>query len=178
MAERGTWQTILNMLVVLFAVIQQHNFNRVAVQNGSIAIVDMIHQAELARQFVWDPNNRANCNRGIDSFSEEECWRMFRFRKEDLPILFQDIFSKASITLSRVVIGSKLPGDMSLNYRYRYKTISQMTQSMESGESVAFKDLESIHGSLYDMLNQNYTIVGIITTASIAASRWARIATP
>jgi hypothetical protein len=87
MAERGTWQTILNMLVVLFAVIQQHNFNRVAVQNGLIAIVDMIQQVELARQFVWDPNDPidgANCNRGIDSFSEEE-----DFRKEDLAILFQ-----------------------------------------------------------------------------------------
>ena len=45
------------------------------------------------RHYHWVPFVRGEenprRNRGIDTFSEEECWRNFRFRKPDLIILFQ-----------------------------------------------------------------------------------------
>ena len=34
---------------------------------------------------------QTKCNRGIDSFTEEECWRLFRFRKCYLAPLFQSM---------------------------------------------------------------------------------------
>ena len=34
---------------------------------------------------------QTNNNRGINSFTEEDCWRLFRFRKADLPRLFAEL---------------------------------------------------------------------------------------
>ena len=39
------------------------------------------------RNIIWnptDPIDRVNCNRGIESFTHNECWHFFRFRKDDL----------------------------------------------------------------------------------------------
>eukprot|EP00026_Physarum_polycephalum_P000019 Phypoly_transcript_00019.p1 GENE.Phypoly_transcript_00019~~Phypoly_transcript_00019.p1 ORF type:complete len:3090 (+),score=490.35 Phypoly_transcript_00019:142-9411(+) len=57
-----------------------------------------------------------------------------------------------------VIFGSKFPEDRSEEYRYR--VLSKIILCMETGRTVILKDLEDIYGSLYDMLNQNYTYVG------------------
>eukprot|EP01038_Epipyxis_sp_PR26KG_P006688 gene6688-9172_t len=71
--------------------------------------------------------------------------------------IMQDLFQDAGIFESRVIIGSKLKSDLSENYRYRI--LSEIILSMERGESLALKNLDGIYESLYDMLNQNYTVV-------------------
>lgn len=67
------------------------------------------------------------------------------------------IMERAGIQEYRVMIGSKFKDDNSENYRYRM--LSEIILSMERGESLVLRDLDTIHGSLYDMLNQNYTII-------------------
>lgn len=67
------------------------------------------------------------------------------------------IMKRANVPLYRVIIGSKFKEDNSENYRYRI--LSEIILSMERGESLILRDLDAIHGSLYDMLNQNYTII-------------------
>jgi hypothetical protein len=67
------------------------------------------------------------------------------------------IMKRAGIQEYRVMIGSKFKDDNSENYRYRM--LSEIILSMERGESLVLRDLDTIHGSLYDMLNQNYTII-------------------
>ena len=67
------------------------------------------------------------------------------------------IMDRAGIHEYRVMIGSKFKDDNSENYRYRM--LSEIILSMERGESLILRDLDTIHGSLYDMLNQNYTII-------------------
>ena len=67
------------------------------------------------------------------------------------------IMERAGIQEYRVMIGSKFKDDNSENYPYRM--LSEIILSMERGESLVLRDLDTIHGSLYDMLNQNYTII-------------------
>lgn len=60
---------------------------------GAIAGVLML-RALAMRALVWAPNppiNRANCNRGVASFSDGECWRFFRYRRADLPMLIREL---------------------------------------------------------------------------------------
>ncbi|KAJ8319134.1 hypothetical protein KUTeg_004225, partial [Tegillarca granosa] len=57
-----------------------------------------------------------------------------------------------------VIYGSHFEED--LTNAYNYRILSRIILCMEQGLVLILKDLESIYGSLYDMLNQNYTVVG------------------
>lgn len=59
---------------------------------GLIAVLSAT--AHAMRHLVWAPHapvNPANRNRGIASFSPEECWNFFRFRKADLPAIIDKL---------------------------------------------------------------------------------------
>ena len=46
-----------------------------------------IDYANSFRRMNWEPNDpvdNTNRNRGIDSFTDTECWNFFRHRKDDL----------------------------------------------------------------------------------------------
>lgn len=57
-----------------------------------------------------------------------------------------------------VIFGSLFEEDLTDDYNYRI--LSRIILCMEQGYVLILKDLENIYGSLYDMLNQNYTVVG------------------
>lgn len=57
-----------------------------------------------------------------------------------------------------VMFGSKFEEDQTEEYSYRI--LNRIILCMETGNILILKDLDTIYGSLYDMLNQNYTIVG------------------
>ncbi|XP_023932493.1 E3 ubiquitin-protein ligase rnf213-alpha-like [Lingula anatina] len=57
-----------------------------------------------------------------------------------------------------VIFGSQFEEDQQEEYNYRI--LSRIILCMERGVILILRDLENIYGSLYDMLNQNYTIVG------------------
>lgn len=56
------------------------------------------------------------------------------------------------------IFGSRFEEDLSEEYNYRI--LSRIILCMEQDCVLILRDLESIYGSLYDMLNQNYTVVG------------------
>ena len=56
------------------------------------------------------------------------------------------------------IFGSRLEEDLSEDYSYRI--LSRIILCMERDCVLILRDLENIYGSLYDMLNQNYTVVG------------------
>ena len=56
------------------------------------------------------------------------------------------------------IFGSRFEEDLSEEYNYRI--LSRIILCMERDCVLILRDLESIYGSLYDMLNQNYTVVG------------------
>ena len=57
-----------------------------------------------------------------------------------------------------VIFGSHFEEDQTADYCYRI--LSRIILCMEQGFVLILKDLENIYGSLYDMLNQNYTVIG------------------
>ncbi|KAK3603845.1 hypothetical protein CHS0354_042852 [Potamilus streckersoni] len=65
-----------------------------------------------------------------------------------------DQLGKGRIT----IYGSKFEEDLTDDYNYRM--LNRIIICMEQGLVLILKDLDSIYGSLYDMLNQNYTVVG------------------
>jgi len=71
------------------------------------------------------------------------------------------ILNKTLQSLARklvVIFGSKFEEDQTEDYSYRI--LNRIILCMESGSVLVLKDLDNIYGSLYDMLNQNYTEVG------------------
>lgn len=56
------------------------------------------------------------------------------------------------------IFGSHFEEDQS--EEYNYNILSRIILCMERNCVLILRDLESIYGSLYDMLNQNYTVVG------------------
>ena len=56
------------------------------------------------------------------------------------------------------IYGSRFEEDLSEDYNYRI--LSRIILCMERDCILILKDLESVYGSLYDMLNQNYAVVG------------------
>ena len=56
------------------------------------------------------------------------------------------------------IFGSRFEEDLSEDYNYRI--LSRIILCMERDCILILRDLESIYGSLYDMLNQNYAVVG------------------
>ena len=69
--------------------------------------------------------------------------------KQNLAQLNREVF---------VIFGSRFEEDLS--EEYNYQMLSRIILCMERNCILILRDLESIYGSLYDMLNQNYAVVG------------------
>ena len=57
-----------------------------------------------------------------------------------------------------IVLGSRFDDDISEEYNYRI--LSKIILCMEEGYILVLRDLDNVYSSLFDMLNQNYTVVG------------------
>ncbi|XP_028413413.1 E3 ubiquitin-protein ligase rnf213-alpha-like, partial [Dendronephthya gigantea] len=71
-------------------------------------------------------------------------------------ILKQNLSQSAKETIT--IFGSRFEEDVSDDYNYRM--LSRIILYMERDCILILRDLECIYGSLYDMLNQNYSVVG------------------
>ena len=71
-------------------------------------------------------------------------------------ILKQNLAQLAKETVT--IHGSRFEEDLSEEYNYRI--LSRIILCMEQDCILILRDLERIYGSLYDMLNQNYAVVG------------------
>ncbi|XP_064628010.1 uncharacterized protein LOC135487838 [Lineus longissimus] len=58
-----------------------------------------------------------------------------------------------------VIFGSKFKDDQN-SEDYHCRKLSEIILCMEQGTVLVLKDLDSVYGSLYDMLNQNYSTIG------------------
>ncbi|KAL4237385.1 hypothetical protein ACF0H5_002103 [Mactra antiquata] len=66
--------------------------------------------------------------------------------------------SKLERERTEIIYGSQFEEDLTDDYSYRI--LSKIILCMEQGIVLILKDLDYIYGSLYDMLNQNYTRIG------------------
>ncbi|WAR10217.1 R213A-like protein [Mya arenaria] len=72
--------------------------------------------------------------------------------------ILDSILKKLDRTGREIIYGSQFQEDQTEDYQYRI--LSRIILCMEQGIVLILKDLESVYGSLYDMLNQNYTKIG------------------
>ena len=71
-------------------------------------------------------------------------------------VLKQNLSQSGKETIT--IFGSRFEEDMSDDYNYRM--LSRIILCMERDCVLILRDLDCIYGSLYDMLNQNYAVVG------------------
>jgi hypothetical protein len=71
--------------------------------------------------------------------------------------MIDSIFKECKLESPRIIIGSKLKGDQCENYHYWM--LSVIIECMDLGTHLVLKDLDAIYGSLYDMLNQAYSVM-------------------
>ncbi|KAH3751683.1 hypothetical protein DPMN_186252 [Dreissena polymorpha] len=72
--------------------------------------------------------------------------------------LIDQILTEAGRDKPEMIFGSQFEEDLTDDYHYRI--LSKIILCMEQGMVLILRDLEHIYGSLYDMLNQNYTRIG------------------
>ena len=72
--------------------------------------------------------------------------------------LVERLLAEMNRDVKVMIFGSQFEEDQTADYNYRI--LSRIILCMEQGFVLILKDLENIYGSLYDMLNQNYTVIG------------------
>ena len=70
-----------------------------------------------------------------------------------------DTYLKLNLKERVFIIGSEFSSDKNKE-EHSFKLLSDIILFMESGSSIILKNLDQIYGSLYDLFNQNFMIVG------------------
>ena len=89
-AERMEELNVRDLIINIINTIANMELATVQLVNVIAMIENLVEKAIAIRTIVWhptDPIDRTNSNRGVDTFTSNECWHFFRFRKQDLPRL-------------------------------------------------------------------------------------------
>ena len=133
----------------------QRNFGGVANEvNNFQSLFQGLQMKELMEEAYQFPVTKLICDNLHDKLARH--LMIITNGDSGIGILDQTLQSldKEKIT----IFGSRFEEDLSEEYNYRM--LSRIILCMERDCVLILRDLESIYGSLYDMLNQNYTVVG------------------
>ena len=114
---------------------------------------------EILQVFPVSPPRQINILKLIEDNFTDPCARhLMLITRGDtaLDILEQEHYLEQKE--HKILYGSRFKNDK--REEYNYQILSEIILCMERGLILVMKDLECIYGSLYDMLNQSYTIVG------------------
>ncbi|XP_033637667.1 uncharacterized protein LOC117298493 [Asterias rubens] len=105
------------------------------------------------------PDSRPTTTRLIEDNLEDRFARhlMLITSGDSALSIIEEVLSKMK-KRSISLLGSRFDDDLSEEYNYRI--LSEIILCMEEGYILVLRDLDNVYSSLYDMLNQNYTIVG------------------
>ena len=81
--EKKLWESIRDLIVVVVRLPFQI-FEMIRIFQVIQIIITRAEALRIVPNPIFDSINREYCNRNIDSFTYNECWHNFRFRKEDL----------------------------------------------------------------------------------------------
>ena len=68
-------------------------------------------------------------------------------------------YLNAELSSYKVIIGSKYKRDIEKE-EYIFKVLNEIILNMEKGTCIVLKDLNYVYGALYDLFNQNFSIIG------------------
>jgi hypothetical protein len=105
-----------------------------------------------------------------DNLNDDSCRHLMLITNGDSVISVLESHLNETNRPFEIIFGSHFDDDLSDDYNYRI--LSRIILCMEQGLVLILKGLESIYGSLYDMLNQNYTVVGNKKNCRIALGHY------
>jgi len=79
--------------------------------------------------------------------------------QNDSALFILDNFLNKHIKNRVTFIGSKFENDLN-EEAYSFRKLSDIIMCMETGWTIIMQDMDDIYGSLYDLFNQNFTIIG------------------
>lgn len=134
----------------------QRNFGGLPVESNKIQLLFQKHfQSERVLEDIqFFPVTALICDNLHDKFARH----MMIITNGDSAIGILDQTLRSLEKEKVTIFGSHFEEDQS--EEYNYNILSRIILCMERNCVLILRDLESIYGSLYDMLNQNYTVVG------------------
>ncbi|XP_068731188.1 uncharacterized protein [Montipora capricornis] len=134
----------------------QRNFGGVPddVNNFQTLFQEGLHSLDLMEKTYRFPVTELIC----DNLQDKLARHLMIITNGDSAIGMLDQMLKRLDKEKITIFGSRFEEDLSEEYNYRM--LSRIILCMERDCVLILRDLESIYGSLYDMLNQNYTVVG------------------
>lgn len=134
----------------------QRNFGGVPddVNNFQTLFQEGLHSLDLMEKTHRFPVTELIC----DNLQDKLARHLMIITNGDSAIGILDQMLKRLDKEKITIFGSRFEEDLSEEYNYRM--LSRIILCMERDCVLILRDLESIYGSLYDMLNQNYTVVG------------------
>ena len=79
--------------------------------------------------------------------------------KSDSASFILDSFLNEYVREKITYVGSKFEDDINKD-EYIFRILSDSILFMEKGWTVIMQDMDTVYGSLYDLFNQNFTIIG------------------
>lgn len=134
----------------------QRNFGGVPddVNNFQTLFQEGLHSLDLMEKTYRFPVTELIC----DNLQDKLARHLMIITNGDSAIGILDQMLQSLEKEKITIFGSRFEEDLSEEYNYRM--LSRIILCMERDCVLILRDLESIYGSLYDMLNQNYTVVG------------------
>lgn len=137
------------------------NFGGIPDEFGSINVIRDIFLSELGlNTYLLDarPTSVHILQTIFDNLEDPMARHLMLISQGDRGLSVVQNYLREKNLRPEIIYGSQFEQDDSEQYRYRM--LSQIILYMEAGKVLILKDLDSIYGSLYDMLNQNYSYVG------------------
>jgi hypothetical protein len=108
---------------------------------------------------VYSEEETINCIELVnDNLIDKDSRFMLVFTSGDSASYILEKHLKNRLENRIVLIGSEFEDDKN-HEGYMFKILSDIILYIESGKSIIMKNLDSVYGALYDLFNQNYTIV-------------------
>lgn len=116
----------------------------------------------LERNGIY-PYNVINNFNSLDliqkNLEENSRYLMLITRNDSALFILDNFLNKHRIQNRAIFIGSKFENDLNKE-EYSFRKLSDIIMYMETGWTIIMQDMDDIYGSLYDLFNQNFTIVG------------------
>jgi hypothetical protein len=133
----------------------QRNFGGKA---NSIKNFLLIYNEHTLGRFYYEQDTINCVDLVLDNLTDKYSRFMLIFTNGDSASYILDNHLKDKLENRTVLIGSEFEEDKD-HEDYVFKMLSDIVLYIESGRSIIMKNLDCIYGALYDLFNQNYTVV-------------------
>ena len=139
----------------------ERNFQGLKEKIGNIKdeFVSVINERERYNRYKIMKNKYSTLDLVKYNLEDDNSRYLMLITKSDSASYILDSSLRNSIKERITFVGSKFEDDLNKE-EYIFRTLSDIIMYMEKGWAVIMQDMDHIYGSLYDLFNQNFTIIG------------------